>query len=641
MSEEKLQFKVWNYEEQTKMKHQVFKDYFDAWVKILGKYNHLNYIDGFGGIGAYQDDKGNIYYGSPIIAAKIIKENKKTAAIIVNDDNQENIENLKKIVNYLSLNDLPIQFESKKFDDSINQLLDGVSKDSKLAPTFFFVDPFGINIKYATIKRAMEVEKSEVLMNFMYNTIHRFLSLDKLDKVKTELFGSEDWKKLIELKGDHREEEVIKLYRAQLKKISKYVCFFKLEFPNKDRTYYYLVHMTNSLKGCIIMKSSFAKYNHGRVEYLGNRNAQMRLIDVNEVKQPAIEQHLMDLYNRQSKTYEKILEDLIDSTAYLESQISAALHSMEKKGQIYIDRFPKTTESKKLLRKAIVLSDIIYFNSFPTIERQNSLYKTKVEYGSYTINHVFGCAHGCNYPCYAMMIAKTYGKVKTSDDWLHPKIVGNTIELLDKELPKLKDQIPFVHLSFTTDPFMYDALNNRNYPAIQNLTLNIIKKINSFGIKCTVLTKGVYPNELISDKYSKENEYGITLVSLDKKFRREFEPYSAQFEERINALKCLHDNGLKTWVSIEPFPTPNTVPNSKTGQDLDKLLKKISFVNKIIFGKLNYNCVSKKFEHTEQFYKECSEKIIKFCKDNKIEYYIKEGTPGHLSSKRDIFIDEQ
>ena len=38
------------------------------------------------------------------------------------------------------------------------------------------------------------------------------------------------------------------------------------------------------------------------------------------------------------------------------------------------------------------------------ITRKSMLYKTGVEYGDYTINHVLGCSHGCKYPCYAFQI---------------------------------------------------------------------------------------------------------------------------------------------------------------------------------------------------------------------------------------------
>lgn len=254
----------------------------------------------------------------------------------------------------------------------------------------------------------------------------------------------------------------------------------------------------------------------------------------------------------------------------------------------------------------------------PRITRKSLLYRTKVEYGDFCINHVEGCSHGCNYPCYARIMAQRYGKIKDYEDWIHPKIVGNALELLDKEIPKYKDQINFVHLCFSTDPFMY------RQKEVTDLTLKIIERLNRDNIRCTVLTKGVYPKELGSpEKYSKENVYGITLVSLDKNFKKRFEPFSAPFENRIKGLKYLHDKALKTWVSIEPYPTPNLVK-----QDLSKILAKISFVNKIIFGKLNYNAKSSQFITNENkgFYEQCAQEVISFCKERGINYHIKDGT---------------
>lgn len=46
------------------------------------------------------------------------------------------------------------------------------------------------------------------------------------------------------------------------------------------------------------------------------------------------------------------------------------------------------------------------------IERKTMLYKTGVEYGDYTMNHIQGCAHGCKYPCYAFMMKKRFGQIK-------------------------------------------------------------------------------------------------------------------------------------------------------------------------------------------------------------------------------------
>lgn len=51
------------------------------------------------------------------------------------------------------------------------------------------------------------------------------------------------------------------------------------------------------------------------------------------------------------------------------------------------------------------------------MERKSILYKTGVEYGDYTMNHVLGCSHGCKYPCYAFLTAKRFGKVTTYEEW--------------------------------------------------------------------------------------------------------------------------------------------------------------------------------------------------------------------------------
>lgn len=96
---------------------------------------------------------------------------------------------------------------------------------------------------------------------------------------------------------------------------------------------------------------------------------------------------------------------------------------------------------------------------------------------------------------------------------------------------------------------------------------------------------------------------------------------SAPYLKRINALKKLHDNGFKTWVSIEPYPTPNIIE-----QDFNKILEKIDFVDKIVFGRLHYNKLATSYPNNKLYYNELSKKVIEFCIKNKIEYYIKKGT---------------
>ena len=241
------------------------------------------------------------------------------------------------------------------------------------------------------------------------------------------------------------------------------------------------------------------------------------------------------------------------------------------------------------------------------------LYQTKVEYGDWAMNHVQGCMHGCQYPCYAFLMARRFGRVKTYDEWLRPSIVDNTIDLLRKELPRHKDEIERVQLCFTTDPFMV------GYPEVAKMSIDAIKLINEYDIPCVVLTKGVLPTELA--KLSKINRYGITLVTLDESFREEMEPGAAPLVDRLAALKALSDAGCRTWVSMEPYPTPNVHE-----QELQPILDAISFCDQTVFGRVHYDRRTSAYGDSGAFYRGAAEQVRTHCGKKGIACHIKRRT---------------
>ena len=151
------------------------------------------------------------------------------------------------------------------------------------------------------------------------------------------------------------------------------------------------------------------------------------------------------------------------------------------------------------------------------------------------------------------------------------------------------------------------------------MSLAAIKKLNVAGIRCTVLTKGLLPIELST--LSPENEYGITLISLDEDFRKRVEPGAASYADRIASLKTLHDRGCRTWVSIEPYPTPNLIQ-----QDLLTILDAVSFTNRIIFGRTNYSKEISAYKNHKAFYINQTDIVVRFCREHGISYHIKDGT---------------
>jgi len=210
-------------------------------------------------------------------------------------------------------------------------------------------------------------------------------------------------------------------------------------------------------------------------------------------------------------------------------------------------------------------------------------------------------------------MARRFGRIKDYDDWLKPRLVENALDLLKKEIPRKQKSIKSVHLCFTTDPFM------SGYPEITKMSLEIIKLLDHYGIKCTALTKGLLPSEL--SKFDRKHEWGISLVSFDENFRKQYEPFSADYPTRLASIKNLHDLGCRTWVSIEPYPTPNIVK-----QDLVSLLDKVSFTDRIIFGRLHYNKLVSTYPGYQNFYNDAVKTVIDFCNEFDIAYHIKAGT---------------
>jgi DNA repair photolyase len=214
-------------------------------------------------------------------------------------------------------------------------------------------------------------------------------------------------------------------------------------------------------------------------------------------------------------------------------------------------------------------------------------------------------------------MARQYGRANSYQDWCSPKLVSNALELLDKELPKFRAKIAAghsadefrIHLCLSTDPFM------KGWPEIISTSLRIIEKTNASGLACDVLTKGVLPPELAGTAFSKDNRYGISLVSLDEGFRKHWEPGAATYADRIAALRYLHKQGYVTYVHMEPYPTPNIIQ-----QNIEPMLESVAFVDALYFGGWNYSPITGKYPNRAEFYAEQAAKVQAFCLKHHINY---------------------
>lgn len=258
----KITSTIWNIEPHTEAKHEILRKYLDAWLPIMTRWNgRVLYIDGFAGPGEYIGGK----CGSPIIAIKAVLEHKANikSEIIMNfiEADKRRCEYLKQKVNSLKIpSNIKTECICAKFDETLTKIFKYIDEQkTRIAPAFVFIDPFGFTgIPFSLIKRIMQNERCEVLINFMYEEINRFIDDKKLWSSLIETFGTNKWKEMISEKDSRKRVELLHaVYKEQLEKEAgiKFVRSFKM--VNKvNKTDYFLFFGTNNIAGLKKMKEA-------------------------------------------------------------------------------------------------------------------------------------------------------------------------------------------------------------------------------------------------------------------------------------------------------------------------------------------------------------------------------------------------
>lgn len=259
--------KVWKLDKHTLGKHLVLRNYLDAWLPILGKFNQkVLIIDGFSGPGEYAEGEE----GSPQIMINAFLEhyyNKHLDSEFIYyfiEDNRERFTHLQKLLKAKypqPPKNLKFKCFNSTFDGHLDEVLQQiVHQQNAVCPLFAMVDPFGVSdTPMRLIAQIMANPKSEVFVSFMYDFINRFKKSNEFEKHLTGLFGTEDWKKAIDIiEKNARKQFLCELYKKQLKNNgAEHVIYFDLY--NDNRLVYTIFFASNHWKGADKMKAAIWK----------------------------------------------------------------------------------------------------------------------------------------------------------------------------------------------------------------------------------------------------------------------------------------------------------------------------------------------------------------------------------------------
>ena len=174
-----------------------------------------------------------------------------------------------------------------------------------------------------------------------------------------------------------------------------------------------------------------------------------------------------------------------------------------------------------------------------TIPATTYITKSKIPGAGYVINPYVGCPHKCLY-CYAEFMRKFSGHKEAWGDFLDVKICSTP-------LPVQKLFHQHVMLSSVTDPY---NIFEKKY----RLTRKIIQELLPCQPKLLILTKSalvVRDIDLLSQ--FTDCEICFSFSTACEETRLKLEPCTSTIEEKVAALKTLHQAGLRTAVMIAPL----------------------------------------------------------------------------------------
>lgn len=196
---------------------------------------------------------------------------------------------------------------------------------------------------------------------------------------------------------------------------------------------------------------------------------------------------------------------------------------------------------------------------------KTALTPSRIEGIDFALNPYVGCAHGCRY-CYAEFMKKFTNHSEPWGSFVDVKI--KLPQLLEKELKRRKygtmnlDMIPdlepgakrmehggekLVSLSTVTDP--YQPLEQK-----YQLTRRCLEILLRYQMSVSILTKSpLVLRDVDLIKQFKNIDVGITITTDRDDIRKIFEPGAPPIQSRIDTLKQLQQQGIKTWVFVGPI----------------------------------------------------------------------------------------
>ena len=334
--------------DQSEVKARIVEKYFSAWATVVMptaelKDGKIAYIDLYAGPGRYRDGSAS----TPLLVLERAIENPKLAKMLVallNDASKDNTSTLQSEIDALPGID-KLKFKPEVACGEIDEDAASFFMQSKLIPSFSFVDPFGY--KGLSLKIVNGVIKDwgcDCIFFFNYNRINAGINNPAVTEHMNALFGEARADELrVKLKGknpDLREALILESLANEIKALGgKYVLPFTFKNAAGKRTSHKLIFVSKHFKGYDIMKNIMSKESSTHDQGVPSltyspADADMPLLFSLRRPLEALEGSLLTDYAGQEVTFDQIYEAHSVDTSYIRPNYREILMKLENEGKV-------------------------------------------------------------------------------------------------------------------------------------------------------------------------------------------------------------------------------------------------------------------------------------------------------------------
>lgn len=317
--------------EQTQAKHFILKRYLQALAFKVLSFQDITYVDGFSG--PWETTTEDFSDSSFMIAISVLLNahkqyfertgTRRRIRCFFSENNPQAFAQLQAAVApfHKPANSFEIKTYPGNFEDAISDIQSYIGSSFPL----IFIDPTGwTGYAFDKIKPLFAHSKCEVLINFMYSFVQRFVhSEDENTVVSLEpILGGPGWRDRLDA-GFDRGHATEKLFRETLKAVGKFefVVSTKIDKATTDRPHFFITYGTKSLDGL----KAFRETEYAALrEHEKNRAGAM-------AKKREHQTNMIDMFaGHQAKLQEATIDNIVEEQAAAASAELLAILSTAK-----------------------------------------------------------------------------------------------------------------------------------------------------------------------------------------------------------------------------------------------------------------------------------------------------------------------